>query len=96
VVTEDVSAYTKADFLQPGKKTEMLARFSSVAPEQGGADTQRDPRGFALKFYTEAGNYDMVGNNTPVFFVKNPMPSIVVRLTGIPRNACTSTPRSAR
>jgi len=73
VVTEDVSAYTKADFLQPGKKTEMLARFSSVAPEMGGADTQRDPRGFALKFYTEAGNYDMVGNNTPVFFVKDPM-----------------------
>jgi len=73
VVTEDVSAYTKADFLQPGKKTEMLARFSSVAPEMGGADTRRDPRGFALKFYTEAGNYDMVGNNTPVFFVKDPM-----------------------
>jgi len=73
VVTEDVSAYTKADFLQPGKRTEMLARFSSVAPESGGADTQRDPRGFALKFYTEQGNYDMVGNNTPVFFVKDPM-----------------------
>jgi len=73
VVTDDVSAYTKADFLQPGKKTEMLARFSSVAPEQGGADTQRDPRGFALKFYTEQGNYDMVGNDTPVFFVKDPM-----------------------
>ncbi len=73
VVTDDVSQYTKADFLQPGKKTEMLARFSSVAPEMGGADTQRDPRGFALKFYTEHGNYDMVGNNTPVFFVKDPM-----------------------
>jgi catalase len=72
VVTEDVSRYTKADFLQPGKRTEMLARFSSVAPESGGADTQRDPRGFALKFYTEQGNYDMVGNNTPVFFVKDP------------------------
>ncbi len=73
VVTDDVSRYTKADFLQPGKRTEMLARFSSVAPEQGGADTQRDPRGFALKFYTEEGNYDLVGNNTPVFFVKDPM-----------------------
>ena len=73
VVTEDVSAYTKADFLQPGSRTEMLARFSSVAPEQGGADTQRDPRGFALKFYTAQGNYDMVGNNTPVFFVRDPM-----------------------
>src|ERR1019366_3906269 len=72
VVTGDVSRYTKADFLQPGKRTEMLARFSSVATEQGGADTQRDPRGFALKFYTEQGNYDMVGNNTPVFFIKDP------------------------
>jgi catalase len=73
VVTDDMSRYTKADFLQPGKRTEVLARFSSVATEQGGADTQRDPRGFALKFYTEQGNYDMVGNNTPVFFVKDPM-----------------------
>ncbi|MBA3524536.1 MAG: catalase, partial [Geodermatophilaceae bacterium] len=72
-VTHDVSQYTKAHFLQPGSKVEMLARFSSVAPEQGGADTQRDPRGFALKFYTEEGNYDLVGNNTPVFFVKDPM-----------------------
>jgi len=72
IVTEDVSEYTKADFLQPGKRTELLARFSSVAPEMGGADTQRDPRGFALKFYTEQGNYDLVGNNTPVFFVKDP------------------------
>ena len=73
VVTEDVSAYTKADFLQPGKRTEMLARFSTVAGEQGSPDTWRDPRGFALKFYTDEGNYDMVGNNTPIFFVKDPM-----------------------
>ena len=73
VVTEDISRYTKADFLQPGKRTEMLARFSTVAPESGGSDTQRDPRGFSLKFYTEQGNYDLVGNNTPVFFVKDPM-----------------------
>ncbi len=73
IVTEDISRFTKADFLQPGKRTEVLARFSSVAPESGGADTQRDPRGFALKFYTEQGNYDLVGNNTPVFFVKDPM-----------------------
>jgi catalase len=72
VVTGDVTPYTKADFLQPGKTTELLIRFSSVAPEMGGADTQRDPRGFAIKFYTEQGNYDMVGNNTPVFFVKDP------------------------
>ena len=72
-VTEDVSAYTKATFLQPGKKTEMLARFSSVAGEQGSPDTWRDPRGFALKFYTEDGNYDLVGNNTPVFFIQDPI-----------------------
>jgi catalase len=71
-VTHDVSAFTRADFLQPGRKTEMLARFSTVAGEQGYADTARDPRGFALKFYTDEGNYDMVGNNTPVFFIKDP------------------------
>jgi len=73
VVTEDVSAYTKADFLQPGRTTEALARFSTVAGEQGSPDTWRDPRGFSLKFYTDQGNYDMVGNNTPIFFVKDPM-----------------------
>ncbi|WP_278314381.1 catalase [Lolliginicoccus levis] len=72
-ITDDVSAYTCADFLQPGRKTEMLARFSTVAGEQGSPDTWRDPRGFALKFYTEHGNYDLVGNNTPVFFVRDPM-----------------------
>ena len=72
-ITGDVSAYTKADLLQPGRRTEMLARFSTVAGEQGSPDTWRDPRGFALKFYTEQGNYDLVGNNTPVFFVKDPM-----------------------
>ncbi|MGH3345039.1 MAG: catalase [Carbonactinosporaceae bacterium] len=71
-VTEDVSQFTKADFLQPGKRTPMLARFSTVAGELGSADTMRDPRGFALKFYTDHGNYDMVGNNTPVFFVRDP------------------------
>ena len=73
VTTGDVSAYTKADLFQPGKKTPMLARFSTVAGELGSPDTWRDPRGFALKFYTEHGNYDMVANNTPVFFVKDPM-----------------------
>ncbi|MGV9408653.1 catalase [Nocardia sp. NPDC003693] len=72
-VTRDVSAFTRADFLQPGKKTEVLARFSTVAGERGSPDTWRDPRGFALKFYTEQGNFDMVGNNTPVFFVRDPM-----------------------
>ena len=69
--TEDVSQYTKADLFQPGKRTPMFARFSTVAGEQGSPDTARDPRGFALKFYTEQGNYDLVGNNTPVFFVRD-------------------------
>jgi len=73
VVTEDVSRFTCADFLQPGKTTEMLARFSTVAGEQGSPDTWRDPRGFSLKFYTDQGNYDLVGNNTPVFFVRDPI-----------------------
>ena len=71
--TEDVSAYTRAALFQPGVKTEMLARFSTVAGESGSPDTWRDPRGFALKFYTSEGNYDMVGNNTPVFFIRDPM-----------------------
>ena len=70
-VTEDISKWTKADFLQPGRKTPMLARFSTVAGEQGSPDTWRDPRGFALKFYTDQGNYDLVGNNTPIFFVRD-------------------------
>ncbi|MFI5720679.1 catalase [Nocardia sp. NPDC051750] len=72
-VTGDVSAYTKAAVFQPGTKTEMVARFSTVAGERGSPDTWRDPRGFALKFYTSEGNYDMVGNNTPVFFMRDPL-----------------------
>ncbi len=71
-VTDDVTSFCRADFLRPGKRTEMLARFSTVAGELGSADSNRDPRGFALKFYTEQGNYDMVGNNTPVFFIRDP------------------------
>ena len=71
VITEDVSQYTRAALFQPGTKTEMLARFSSVAGEQGSPDTWRDVRGFALKFYTTEGNYDIVGNNTPVFFIRD-------------------------
>ncbi|KAJ1739056.1 catalase A [Coemansia sp. RSA 1821] len=68
-VTKDVSHLTSAKFLsQVGKRTPMFARFSTVIPESGSADTVRNPRGFALKFYTEEGNFDMVGNNTPVFF----------------------------
>src|SRR5689334_5712156 len=70
-VTEDVSQYTKADLFQPGRRTPLFIRFSTVAGELGSADTVRDPRGFALKFYTEEGNYDLVGNNTPVFFVRD-------------------------
>ncbi|MBY8860280.1 catalase [Nocardia sp. CA2R105] len=72
-VTGDVSAYTKAVLFQPGAETGVVARFSTVAGEHGSPDTWRDPRGFALKFYTPEGNYDMVGNNTPVFFIRDPM-----------------------
>ncbi|MGH3998078.1 MAG: catalase [Pseudonocardiaceae bacterium] len=72
-VTNDVSAYTKAAVFQPGTRTDVLIRFSTVAGERGSPDTWRDPRGFAVKFYTTEGNYDMVGNNTPIFFVKDPM-----------------------
>jgi len=62
-----MSKYTKAAVFQAGTKTEVLARFSTVAGESGSPDTWRDVRGFALRFYTTEGNYDMVGNNTPVF-----------------------------
>jgi len=72
-VTHDFSKLTKAKFLnQVGKKTPVFLRFSTVGGEKGSADTARDPRGFALKFYTEEGNWDMVGNNTPVFFIRDP------------------------
>jgi catalase len=73
-VTNDITKYTKAKiFSKVGKKTEMFGRFSTVAGEKGSADTVRDVRGFALKFYTEEGNWDMVGNNTPVFFIRDAM-----------------------
>lgn len=72
-VTHDVSQYTQAALFQPGAETDVLARFSTVAGERGSPDTWRDPRGFALKFYTSEGNYDMVGNNTPVFFLRDPL-----------------------
>ncbi|MDR2872739.1 MAG: catalase [Xanthomonadaceae bacterium] len=71
-ITGDISQFTKAKALQPGARTEMLARISTVAGEVGAADAERDVRGFALKFYTEEGNWDLVGNNTPVFFVRDP------------------------
>ncbi|MCQ4085217.1 catalase [Streptomyces sp. RB6PN25] len=73
-VTDDVTGYTRAAFLDTiGKRTEVFARFSTVADSLGGADAVRDPRGFAVKFYTSEGNYDLVGNNTPVFFIKDPI-----------------------
>jgi len=73
-VTADVTPYTKAKFLsEVGKRTEVFARFSTVGGERGSADAERDPRGFAVKFYTEEGNYDFVGNNTPVFFIRDPL-----------------------
>lgn len=73
-VTADVSKYTMAKFLSPvGKKTEAFVRFSTVGGERGSADAVRDPRGFAVKLYTEDGNYDLVGNNTPVFFIRDPL-----------------------
>jgi len=73
-VTHDITRYTRAKiFSEIGKKTEMFARFSTVAGERGAADAERDIRGFAVKFYTEEGNWDLVGNNTPVFFLKDPL-----------------------
>ena len=71
-VTNDITKYTKAKiFSEVGKKTEMFGRFSTVAGEKGSADTVRDVRGFAIKFYAEEGNWDMVGNNTPTFFIRD-------------------------
>ncbi|MBT6047105.1 MAG: catalase [Candidatus Scalindua sp.] len=73
-VTHDVARYTKAKiFSEVGKKTDLFVRFSTVAGERGAADAERDIRGFAIKFYTEEGNWDLVGNNTPVFFLKDPL-----------------------
>ncbi len=72
-VTHDISSYTKAKlFNKIGKETKLFLRFSTVGGEKGSADTERDPRGFAIKFYTEDGNWDLVGNNTPIFFIKDP------------------------
>ncbi len=73
-VTKDISHLSCAKlFSEVGKQTEMFSRFSTVGGESGSADTARDPRGFALKFYTEEGNWDMVGNNTPIFFIRDPL-----------------------
>ena len=73
-VTNDISSYSRAKlFSEVGKKTPVFLRFSTVAGERGAADAERDVRGFAVKFYTEEGNWDLVGNNTPVFFVRDPL-----------------------
>lgn len=73
-VTHPVSDWTQANFLsEVGKRTPLFIRFSTVGGEKGSADSERDPRGFAVKFYTEEGNYDVVGNNTPVFFIRDPL-----------------------
>ncbi|CAI7975909.1 MULTISPECIES: catalase [unclassified Parafrankia] len=72
-VTQDMSAFTRAAVFQPGTETDVIIRFSTVAGERGSPDTWRDPRGFAVKFYTSEGNLDIVGNNTPVFFIRDPL-----------------------
>lgn len=90
-VINPMSKYTKAKFLsKKGLKTEVLARFSTVGGEKGSADAERDPRGFAIKFYTEEGNYDMVGNNTPVFFIRDPLkfPDFIHTQKRNPANNC--------
>ena len=87
-VTHDITAYTKAAlFSEIGKETEVFVRFSTVAGERGAADAERDIRGFAIKFYTEEGNWDLVGNNTPVFFLRDPLkfPDLNHAQTVIPR-----------
>ena len=78
-VTHDITKYTRAKlFSKVGNTCKMFARFSTVGGEKGSADTARDPRGFALKFYTEDGNWDLVGNNTPVFFIKDAKNSLIL------------------
>jgi len=88
-ITHDITRYTKASvFAKIGKQTEVLARFSTVAGERGAADAERDVRGFALKFYTDQGNWDLVGNNTPVFFLRDPykFPDFIHTQKRDPRN----------
>jgi catalase len=107
-VTEDVTQWTRAAFLsRVGKRTPVFFRLSMVSPEIGAADTQRDPRGFAGKFYTEEGNYDLVGNNTPVFFIRDAhqfadfihsqkrLPDSGLRSNDMQWDLWTSTPESA-
>jgi catalase len=91
-ITGDISKFTKAKVLQPGAKTPLILRFSTVAGELGAADAERDVRGFAIKCYTEEGNWDLVGNNTPVFFVRDPTSS----RTSSTRKSATRRPICAR
>ena len=72
IINHDISKYTKANIFKKGEKTRLLLRFSTVAGEKGAADAERDVRGFAMKFYTKDGNWDLVGNNTPIFFIRDP------------------------
>ncbi|MGF6113419.1 catalase [Pseudomonas frederiksbergensis] len=93
-VTHDITAYTKAKiFSDVGKQTPMFTRFSTVAGERGAADAERDIRGFAMKFYTEQGNWDLVGNNTPVFFIRDPLkfPDLNHAIKRDPRTGLRST-----
>jgi catalase len=92
-VTNDLTNYTKCAFLnQVGKRTPVITRFSTVGGEKGSSDVARDPRGFAVKFYTEEGNWDMVGNNTPVFFIRDPtkFPDFIHTQKRCPRSNCGS------
>src|SRR5258705_5154850 len=73
ITNPDMKKYSTAKVFEHGKKTPLFIRFSTVGGEKGSADSERDPRGFAIKFYTEQGNWDMVGNNTPVFFIRDPL-----------------------
>jgi len=96
-VYRNMAAYTKAKFLQdPEKKTPVLVRFSTVTGGRGSVDTARDPRGFAVKFYTDEGNYDLVGNNLPVFFIRDAIkfPDMVHAFKGEPNNNIPSSSSS--
>ncbi len=97
-VTHDISRYTRARiFAEVGKQTPLFLRFSTVAGERGAADAERDVRGFAIKFYTDEGNWDLVGNNTPVFFIRDPLkfPDFIhpyTRRSATPRPTCATPP----
>ena len=85
-VTHDITKYTREKlFSKIGKKTEVFLRFSTVGGEKGSADADRDPRGFAIKFYTEEGNWDLTGNNTPVFFIRDPLRTMSPTPPAVPR-----------